>query len=267
MLDLAIIGSGPAAIMAAIYARRAGLSVEVFESTNFGGALEEITHISNFPAFDGEGKELAEKLLNQAKNLGANFSYGTCTSVRPLIIDGEEVLSRAVLVATGSAPKQLSLPTTKPVSYCVLCDGSLYAGKNVLMIGGGNSAIGEAISLAKTAKSVTLVSHSPIKAQKSLVDELKTHDNVKILESTEPTSLDLESFDGIFVLIGKVPSSSFMPPYTLDAAGYIITDNDYLSKEPGVFAAGDVRAGSLKQAIGAAAEGAAAATAIVNFLK
>lgn len=267
MLDLAIIGSGPAALTAALYARRSGLSVEIFEATSFGGALQEISHLANFPGFDGTGKELSEKLIAQVKSAGAQFSYGTCTSVQPLVIDGEEKLARAVLIATGSIPKTLSLPTTKPVSYCVLCDGSLYAGKNVLVIGGGNSAIGEAASLAKIAASVTVVSHSPLKAEESLILELKSHKNVKILESTEPTTLPLDSFDGIFVLIGKAPASDFMPASALDESGYIITDSDFQTRVPGVFAAGDVRASSLKQAIIAAGEGAAASVSIENFLK
>lgn len=267
MPDLAIIGSGPAALTAAIYARRAGLSVEIFEATSFGGALQEISHLANFPGFDGEGKELSEKLIAQAKSAGAKFTYGTCTSVSPLIIDGEEKLARAVLIATGSTPKTLALPTTKPISYCVLCDGALYAGKNVLVVGGGNSAVGEAISLANIASSVTVVSHSPLKAEESLILELKSKKNVKILESTEPTTLPLDSFDGIFVLVGKAPASSFMPTSALDENGYIITDKDFQTRVPGVFAAGDVRAGSLKQAIIAAGEGASASVSIENFLK
>lgn len=267
MLDLAIIGSGPAALTAGLYAARAGLSVKIYEKNRYGGALPDISHLANFPGFDGKGKDFADKLISQVKNAGVELSYGLCSSVDPLIIDGEEVLCRAVLVATGSEPRQLSLPTSKTISYCVLCDGDLYKEKNVLVIGGGNSAIGESISLSKIAKTVTIVSHSPLKAQDALINELKRAKNVAIYENTDPRTVNFDQFDGIFVLIGKVPATRFMPEGTIDADGYIMTDEKYLSKISPVFAAGDVRAGSMKQAISASAEGAAAANAIIKFLK
>lgn len=266
MYDLAIIGSGPAALTAAIYAVRAGLRVGVFERSNFGGALVEISHIANFPGFDGEGKDLSEKLVTQAKAAGVEFSYGTCSSLRPLMIDGEEVDARAVLVATGSEPIHLSVPTSAPVSYCALCDGDLYKGKKVLVVGGGNSAVSEAIHLSKIAKTVTILSHSFLKAQEVLIREARALSNIEIIENTEPTTEFLNSFDGVFVLIGKRPASSLFPPHLLDESGYIKTDSGYMTGEPGIFAAGDVRSGSVKQAITAAADGAAAGIKISEFL-
>lgn len=267
MMDLTIIGSGPAALTAALYAARAGLKVEIFERSSFGGALTEISHIANFPGFDGEGKDLSEKLISQVKALGVKFSYGTCSSTSPLFIDDEKVETRAILIATGSEPIHLNVPTSAPVSYCALCDGDLYQGKNVLVIGGGNSAVGEAIHLAKIAKSVTLLSHSALKAQPVSVNELRSLNNVKIIENTEPTTEFLNSFDGVFVLIGKRPASSFFPPNLLDESGYIKTDANFMTGQPGVFAAGDVRSGTVKQAITASADGAAAAIKIADFLK
>lgn len=266
MLDLAIIGSGPAALTAALYAARAGLKTEVFEKNRFGGALPDISHLANFPGFDGEGKDLGEKLVAQAKSAGAKISYGTCTSLSPLIIDDEKIEAKAILIATGSAPRTLEVETTSPVSYCVLCDGTLYKEKNVCIVGGGNSAIGEAVHLAKIAKSVTIISHSCLKAQPALIAELKSFENVKILEDTEPTSELLDSFDGVFVLIGKCPATSFVPKDLLDNSGFIKTDDNFMTKTPGIFAAGDVRSGSIKQAVTAAAEGASAALAIADFL-
>lgn len=267
MIDLAIIGSGPAALTAAIYASRAGLTVQIYEKNRLGGALPDISHIANFPGYDGDGETLAKTLVSQVQNLGVYVDFGTCTSLKPLIIDDEEQFVKSVLIATGSEPVHLDLPTTKPVSYCALCDAPLYISKNVLVIGGGNSAVGEALYLAKNiAKTVTVVTHSLLKAEKKIADELRACKNVTIMENTEPTIDLLEQFDGIFVLIGKKPATQFLPQEMLDEDGFIITDVNYMTKVPGVFAAGDVRSGSLKQAITAASDGAMAAINISDFL-
>jgi len=266
MLDLAVIGSGPAALTAALYAARSGLKVEVFEKGRLGGTLPEISYLANFPGFDGQGSDLAQQLLNQAKSAGVKISYGTCSSLSPLIIDDEKVAAKTVIIATGSSPRSLKFALNVPVSYCAICDGDLYKGKNLCVVGGGNSAVGEAIHLAKIAKSVTVLSHSTLKAQPVLIKALKTFKNVKILENVEPTPEKLNTFDAVFVLIGKVPATDFVPKSLLDEFGYIKTNDEYTTSLEGVFAAGDVRSGSLKQAIAAAGEGAAAATAATNFL-
>ena len=184
-----------------------------------------------------------------------------------LDIDGETILARAVLVATGSEPTKLDLDTSKPVSYCALCDAPLYKGKNILVIGGGNSAVGEATYLADIAKHVTLINRSPLRAEPSLQSALRAKPNVEIHENTNPTPDLLGQADGIFVFIGKQPASSFMPPATLGTDGYIKTDDNFMTVVPGLFAAGDVREGAVRQAITASAEGAAAAISVSNYLK
>jgi thioredoxin reductase (NADPH) len=270
-MDFAIIGSGPAALTAAIYAARAGFKTEVFEKNKIGGALTEIDRIENYPGFLGSGEELANNLKEQAKNAGAKISYGTCEKLSTndsgieLIIDGEPVAARAVLVATGSEPKTLELDTDKPISYCALCDAPLYKGKNIAVIGGGNSAVQEALYLSKIVNKIVLYSHSGLKADAVLVDKIKTAGNIEIHENAMPAKAELDELDGVFVFIGKRPATTFMSEELLDEKGYIKTRN--FAAAPGIFAAGDVRSGSTKQAITAAADGADAAIAAIEFLK
>ena len=267
MLDLAIVGSGPAALSAAIYAVRAGLKVQVFEKDNIGGTLPEIAYIENYPGFIGAGTELAEKFRSQATKLGAEISYGECTGVGTgwLTIDGEKVEARAILLATGSAPRKLNIEgITAPVSYCAVCDGALYKGKRVAVVGGGKSAVQESAHLAKFAREVVIFSRSAIKADQSAIEKLG--DNVEVEENVEVDAETLNQFDGVFVFIGKTPATDFLPADLLDENGFIKTI-DYQTALPGVFAAGDVRLGATQQIVAAAADGAAAATRIAEFLK
>lgn len=276
MLDLAIIGSGPAALTAAIYAARGQLEVTVFERGVFGGLLNEIAQLDNFPGFSGPGPDFAKKLKLQAKESGAKLQFGECTRIErqldgnlSLTIDGREIHARAVLVATGSEPRQLELDATKPISYCSLCDGPLYQGKKLLVVGGGNSAVGESIHLASLAAKVTLISRAPLSAEPALVSRLRACQNVEIFENTPLDSsraqAALAETDGIFAFIGHTPATGFLSADLLDAEGYIIAPA-CATKLPGLFAAGDVRSGALRQAITAAADGATAAVSIQQYL-
>lgn len=265
-LDLAIIGSGPAALTAALYAARFGLHVAVYERDIYGGALTQISHLANFPGFEGKGTDLAEKLKAQASSAGAEFHYGTCESLSPLTIDGEEISARTILIATGSEPRKLDFELSVPVSYCALCDAPLYSGKNIAVIGGGNSAVGESLYLADIAKSVTIISHSDPKADSAFLSQVKTRENIRLLTNTTPTKELLDTFDAVFVFIGKRPATTFITESILDDCGYIITDEHYQTSIPHIFAAGDVRQGAIRQAITASAEGAAATIAIHDYL-
>lgn len=266
-LDLAIIGSGPAALTAALYAARFGLRATVYEKDAFGGALNLISDLRNFPGFRGEGSKLANTMKHQAEEVGVRFQYGTCESLSPLIIDGEEIHARAVLIATGSEDKKLDFDPGIPVSYCAICDAPLYKGKNILVIGGGNSAVGESIYLAKIAKHVTIATHSELKADEIFVTMLKNHDNVDILEHAKIEKDTFVGYDAAFVFIGKRPATSFVNLDILDDDGYVITNESHQTAVDYVFAAGDVRRGSARQAITASGDGAAAAIAIHEYLK
>ena len=312
-LDLAIIGSGPAALSAAIYAARAGHRVAVFERSNIGGALFEIAQISNYPGYTGPGRNLAATMRHQAESAGAAINYGECTAIRrldpsaldrpalfELTIDGEPVRARAVLLATGSEPRPLPFTLAVPVSYCALCDADLAQGQNIAVVGGGNSAVQESLGLAPLVKSLTLISHSALKAEPHLQSQLRAHANVTVREHLEPTPELLNTFDRVFVFIGKRPATTCVAslaastPDFYDAAGYIRTapasvdaprtvsapvDTSPVNPSaasatpshqtliPGLYVAGDLRSGAVRQVVTAAGDGAAAAVEISQFLR
>lgn len=301
-LELAIIGGGPAALSAALYASRAGIEVTVFEQSIIGGILPQIAQIENYPGFVGTGAELAETMRRQAAQSGAHIEYGECTSILSheqdftLRIDGTPRIARAVIVATGSQPRSLGLDLDVPVSYCALCDSSFARGKRVVVVGGGNSAFQESLHLVELVKSLTLITHSQVKADPWLVQQLSRHPNVEIRERVEPTAELLNQFEYVFVFIGKRPATDMLrnldqdlrhasrinnPPANmlqnpapqgttsqdlLDPAGYIIAPENRAALA-GLFAAGDVRAGALHQAVVAAADGASAALAAKSYLQ
>lgn len=277
MCDLAIIGGGVAALSAALYAARAGIDVIVYEKADFGGVLSQIPKLENYPGYVGPGLDLAESMRSQAAAAGAKLEYGECTGLLhtedhfELIIDGETVTAHAVLVATGSQPKTLDFTLAAPVSYCALCDGPLVQGKHVAVVGGANSAAQEALHIAQLAKDVTVITHSQMRADQELLDRLRQQDNVQVIENVEPTPENLSSYDYIFVYIGKTPATGFLDRKILDSYGYVITDTSSSSPHqtitPGLFAAGDVRQNAVKQVVTAAADGAAAAIEIGNFLR
>lgn len=275
IIDLAIIGAGPAALSAALYAARAGLNVQVFEKKNYGGILAEIPLIENYPGFIGAGAELANDMRRQAEAAGAKFSYGECVEFAyeenfELKVDDEKIIAKKVLIATGSNPRQLKFTLDIPVSYCALCDGALAKDKDVVVVGGANSAVQEALYLSKLARKVTIITHSKIKADSALVEVAKKVPNLEIQENIEPTAEMLNQFDFCFVYIGKIPATEFIKEKSiLDQAGYIVCDNNiyaHQTKIIGLFAAGDVRAHTIKQVVTAAADGAAAAIEITNSL-
>lgn len=283
MIDLAIIGGGPAALSAALYGARGGLEVKVYEKADFGGILPQIALIENYPGYlSGDGKGLATQMRTQAKQAGAQLAYGECTNVEKknatflLTIDEETVEARAVLIASGSRPKELSFTPVAPVSYCALCDGPLVKGKHVAVIGGANSAVQEALYLTDIAKDVTIITHSRLKADQELISRLANHQNIQVVENLEPTVENLAEFEHIFVYIGKLPATGFLNKLSeqyaiLSRDGQVIADQDshyrYQTVLEGLFAAGDVRSGAVKQVVVATAEGAQAAIEIVDFLK
>lgn len=309
VLDLAIIGSGPAALSAALYAARAGLRVSVFERANIGGALCEIAQISNYPGFTGPGRDLAATMRRQAETAGVSITYGECTAIRPLeptaasaapasddtsaqpaasansvpdaaparfelTIDGEPVRARAVLLATGSEPRPLPFTLATPVSYCALCDADLAKGQDIAVVGGGNSAVQESLGLAPLVKSLTLITHSALKAEPHLITQLRALRSVTIREHLEPTPDLLNTFARVFVFIGKRPATTCVAdlaastPDFYDAAGYVRGGHGsaHQTAIPGLYVAGDLRSDALRQVVTATGDGAAAAVEISQSL-
>jgi thioredoxin reductase (NADPH) len=296
ILDLAIIGSGPAALTAAIYCAREHLNVAVFEKTTMGGLAGTISEIENFPGFSGTGAELMSTMEKQAISFGARVDYGECLSVKKksknfiLSIDGEEVHARSILIATGSERRKLGIPgedNLTGISYCATCDGPLFEGKEVIVVGGGNSALQETFFLLDFVPRVTIINRSKLRATEVLKARARKEKRITIMEDTPQlefvgkngkfTGLKVNhqgkeqiiSADGCFVFIGMQPATIFLEGsgVSLSQDGSIKTDSSYMTNVPGIFAAGDVRSNAVKQAIVAAGEGAAAAVNIGKYLK
>ena len=288
--DFVIIGSGPAAMSAAIYAARDKKAPLVLERDNMGGLAATISKIENYPGFIGTGAELMQTMRSQAESFGAKFDYGEITKLAQsdagidLEIDGDEhLLARAVLVATGTERVRLGIPgeDLPGVSCCATCDGPLIRGQNVLVIGGGNSAVQEAFYLLKFCDKATLLVRSRLRCDDTLRERLEHEPRISVELGVIPTKIEqadqelsVISEDGrtfsarnIFIFIGQRPATTFLPAEVLAEDSSIVTDKNYMTKIPGLFAAGDCRYGSVHQVVTATGEGAAAAVAIRNYLK
>ena len=298
-VDILIIGAGPAGLAAAVYAARAGRSVVVLEKELMGGQVATIDRVDNYPGYqDGvDGMSLASNMVQQAKRFGAKIEFGTVTglendgnTVQVHRDSGMAITARAVLIATGSSYRHLNIPGEKEyVHYCATCDGTLYQSKNLVTVGGANTAVQEALYLSGIASHITMLVRSYIKADDILKDKLKEKveaGKIEVLEGWRPTEImgndgavtgvkvantngetKYIPTDGIFVFAGMAPNTDFLKnaAIKLDVDGRIIADN-YLTTMPNVYVAGDVRSGAVRQIVTAAGEGAAAMTKINHFL-
>lgn len=300
--DLIVLGAGPAGLTTALYASREGMSVLVLEKAVPGGLAAITDVIENYPGFDQDisGIELSERLERQAKRFGA--AIGTGVEVTGLAADDGKVIvktpsgeftARSAVIATGSTYRQLGVPGEpeligRGIHFCATCDGPIYRGRTLLVVGGGNSAVQETLFLARFASKITMLVRGPeLKASAVLADRLKGLDNVEIIYGvqskevvsedgrfaaiiTEPTAGgDTRRFeaDGVFVFVGLVANThAFADVLELDERGFIRTHGDLRTGLPGVFAAGDVRSGSTWQIASAVGEGASAALAVRNYL-
>ncbi|WP_337384275.1 thioredoxin-disulfide reductase [Acidaminococcus timonensis] len=291
LYDILIIGGGPAGYTAALYGARSGFRTAVLEKLSPGGQMATTSDIENYPGFPGvvDGFELGEKMQQGAEQAGAETIYAEVTSVDlkadPKVVETSEgtYLGRTVIIATGAHPRKLGLAqeenlVNRGISYCATCDGSFYKDKTVVVNGGGNTAVGDALYLAKLARKVYLVHRrdtlraTPIYLQRlkdahveiiwnSVISDLEadkklTAVDVKNVKTGEVTKL---SADGLFVAIGQLPENSlFAGQVATDKAGYIVAGEDTKTSVPGVFAIGDVRTKQVRQIITAAADGAVA---------
>ena len=298
MYDIIIIGGGPAGLTAAIYARRAGKSALVLEKASFGGQITYSPKIENFPSWGSiSGTELADKMMEQALAQGADIELEEAMSVEKngetfkVVTDFSEYESKAVVIATGAKHRLLGVENEenlvgKGISFCAVCDGAFYAGKEVMVIGGGNSALVEATLLAEICKKVTVVQNlAYLTGEKTTADALVARDNVEIIYSTvvkefkgndelEAVVLKCEDGteqtltpDGVFVAIGLAPeNTAFENLAELNEYGYIKSDENCLTKTEGVFVAGDCRTKAIRQIATATADGAVAALKAVEYI-
>lgn len=301
--NLAIIGAGPSALAAAIYTTREDIPTVLYEKGVVGGLAAITDKVENYPGFPSgvEGMILANQFQSQAERFGAEIEFGEVSSVKKLnnaieiIVDNKPILADAVLIATGSSYKKTGMPGEddfygKGVHYCATCDGAFYRDKKIAVIGGGNSAIQEAIFLTRFASHIDLLVRSKIRASDVLQKELKKYiDEGKItvhLKTTPQKILSLEGkingieinqeddikqieVEGVFVFIGLNPNTGFLQGsgIELDEQGLIKTNSRLETNIPGIFASGDVRSGSTMQIASAVGEGASAALSIREYLE
>lgn len=294
MYDIVIIGGGPAGLTAAVYGLRAAKSVLVIEKAAYGGQVTFSPKIENYPGM-GEisGLELADKISEHAMSLGGDWELDEISSVEKtdggfrLVGDYGSYEGRTVIIATGAAHRHLGVPGEEEylgngISFCAVCDGAFYSGKDVAVIGGGNSALQEAMLLSESCKSVTLVQNLPtLTGEESLASKLLARDNVKAIYNSVVTSVygdgdfggieinGSEKFgcDGIFVAIGLLPATSaFSSIVETDRFGYIVAGEDCKTSCEGIFVAGDCRTKSVRQITTATADGATAALAAVRLI-
>ena len=297
MHDIAIIGAGPAGLSAAIYARRSGKSVIVIEKGVFGGQITHSPKVENVPGFvEISGNEFAEKLIEQAINQGAEIELDTILNISKtddgfvLSAESGEYTAKSVIIAAGSKHRRLGLENEEElvgngISFCAVCDGAFFAGQDVAVIGGGNTALQEAVLLSETSTKVTIVQNLDfLTGEKALVEKLEKTPNVEIicgatLKAFNGTSA-LESVviekdgaeqvlnaNGAFVAIGQKPENEpFASVADIDEYGYITATESCTTKTAGVFVAGDCRTKSIRQVVTAAADGAIAALAACRYI-
>lgn len=303
--DVAIIGGGPAGYTAGIYAARASLNAAVFEQGMPGGQIATSDAIDNYPAFPSiSGAELGMKMQEHSEQAGAQTIYEMVNNVHidetgefDVETDSATYHARSLIVATGARPRLAGFKGEndyrgRGISYCATCDGMFYRGKDLFVVGGGNSAVEEAMFLAKIAKHVTMVVRkNHFRASRGMVSRLLEHDNVSVRfntsinEVTGGTLLNrIEFIDttngesrveelpegsfGIFVFTGNDPVVDLVKDYVdLGSDGGVITDDSMMTKTPGLFCVGDMRTKQLRQVITAAADGAIAGTAAYRYLE
>ena len=297
MYDIVVIGAGPAGLTAALYARRASKTVMVLEKGAFGGQITFSPKVENIPGFASlTGNEFAEKLVDQALGQGAEVDLCEVTEIKDngdtkiVVTDSGEYEAKAVIIATGATHRLPGLDREfdfigNGISFCAVCDGAFYEGKTVAVLGGGNSALQEAILLSDLCKKVYVVQNLEVlTGEKKLQEQLFKKDNVEIITLSKITELLGDSelngikieangkeqtleVDGLFVAIGLIPQNKpFENVVALDKWGYADSDEACVTKTAGIFVAGDCRKKRIRQVATACADGAIAALAACDFI-
>lgn len=300
--DTVMIGTGPSALAAAVYTTREDIKTVLYEKSVVGGLAAITDKVDNYPGFpDGiEGMTLANNLEKQAERFGAQIEFGEVEAIRDngdiktVVVDGAEVKAKTVLIATGSDYNKLGIPGEaeyygRGVHYCATCDGAFYREKKLVVVGGGNSAVQEAIFLTRFSTHIDLLVRSTIKASEVLQhdlqeyinagkitvhlgttpDEIVTENNevVKVTATKDGTPVEFTT-DGIFIFVGLKPNTAFLAEsgVELDEIGLVKTNARLETSVPGVFASGDVRSGATMQIASAVGEGATAALSIREYI-
>lgn len=299
MYDIIVIGAGPAGLVSALYARRAGKSVCVIEKGTFGGQITYSPKVENIPGFMSvSGNEFAEKLVSQVLELGAEIECAEALEIKDgeqktVVTDSGEFVARAVIIATGATHRLTGAENEEKyigegVSFCAVCDGAFYEGRDVAVIGGGNSALQEALLLCETSRKVYIVQNLPtFTGEEALIRQVEKKSNIEVIfsarlesyigeetltgikvkktDDAREISLDV---DGVFVAIGLIPQNeAFSNVLELDGNGYANSLEDCITKTNGIFVAGDCRHKRVRQVTTATSDGAVAALAAVKYLE
>lgn len=299
MYDVIVVGAGPAGMTAAIYARRASKTVLLLEAVSYGGQIINTPDIENYPVEAHiSGFDFSQKLYEQTKALGAEFKFEKVVEikdengVKTVITNKGSYEGKAVIIATGSENRKLGVEGEdelrgRGISYCATCDGNFYRNKVVAVVGGGNTALEDALYLADLAEKVYLIHRrDSFRGEETTVSRLKERQNVEFIYNSTVTKLIAEKrlkaievtdkisgsvreieLNGLFVAVGRVPENqNFANLVELDEAGYIVAGEDCRTKCAGVFVAGDNRTKTLRQLVTATADGAMAATEAVKYI-
>lgn len=296
MWDIIIVGAGPAGLTAAIYALRANKKVLIFEAKTYGGQIVNAASIENYPGIEKiSGFDYATNLYNQVKNLGAEFKFETVIRVdedRSVTTNKGTYQAKSIILATGADNRKLRIDREaelvgRGVSYCATCDGNFYKGRDVAVIGGGNTALEDAIYLSNIVNKVYLIHRrEEFRAEDKYVDEVKSKDNIELVLNSNVVKLNgdnrLESIvvenndkstkeikvDGLFIAVGQEPKNEiFNNVVELDEKGYIISEDGVHTKVKGIYIAGDSRQKMLRQLTTAVSDGAIAATTAIKEAK
>ena len=298
MYDVIIIGAGPAGLTAAIYARRAEKKVLVLEAKSYGGQIINTLDIENYPAEEHiSGFDFATKLYNQAKNLGAEIVFEKAVEIKDfksykeVITPKNTYQTKTIILATGSENRKLNIEKEeeligKGISYCATCDGVFYKKKKVAVVGGGNTALEDALYLSNIVDTVYLIHRrDSFRGEEATLNQLKEKENVQMILNSNVVALnatdrlksieveDLEGnrktieVDGLFVAVGRIPENeNFRQIIQLDSAGYIEAGEDCHTNVEGIYAAGDNRVKEVRQLVTAASDGAIAATEAIKYI-
>ncbi|WP_029186139.1 thioredoxin-disulfide reductase [Streptococcus suis] len=300
MYDTVVIGAGPAGMTAALYAGRSNLKVALLERGIYGGQMNNTAEIENYPGYDHiSGPALAEKMFEPLEKFGVDHIFGTLVRIeedgpiKKIITEDGVLETKTVILAMGAKHRLLGVPgedtyNSRGVSYCAVCDGAFFRGQKLLVVGGGDSAVEEALFLTQFAESVTIVHRrDQLRAQKviqdrafanekinfiwdSVVEEIKGDDlrvqsvRIKNVKTEEVSELD---FGGVFVYVGLDPMTDSVADLGItDEAGWIITDEKMATSQPGIYAIGDIRQNQLRQIATAVGNGAVAGQEVYNYI-
>lgn len=297
--DLVIIGAGPAGLSAALYGSRAGLKTLLLESGAPGGKLIKTNKISNYPGVkEVEGTTLAMSMFEQATSFQAEYAYGQLKTIdankNVILADGTKIQSQAIILATGTKERMLNIPGEQEnighgVSFCAVCDGAFFRDKDVVVIGGGNSALEESVYLAQMVRSVTIVIRRDVfRAEAHIQKQIEENPKIHVIKKHIPTQIfsengkvsgiELENVDthekqslecsGIFPYVGQDPNTDCVKDLgILNEHGYVIVDENRQTTIPGLYAAGDVIDKELRQVVTACNDGAIAAQHAFHVIK